>query len=241
MEYKNSTRSALRKLYHEHGIEITLRVAESALRNKKFNYDKNFYIDFHGEIAETVLECMLEDWMKKHPMETKDWVLTKGLILKDIDNLKSKFSTEIDLAVFTPNCIYLFECKSYSGSNILVGNGMIRKQDGTEFNAYKQSKLHHDILLKFVQNYLTEQGEVKIKLVLFNFSTGKFIDRRNRIAKGKMILCDKDNVLKVFKDNNKKENWKIKELKVVVNRLQKASVKARSAHIQYVKGLHGGD
>ena len=72
---------------------------------------KNFKTDVNGEVCETVLEIGILEFMKRYPKACKEWVLKKGLIVKDIDDPNNGFLTEIDLVLATPQMIYLFECK----------------------------------------------------------------------------------------------------------------------------------
>ncbi|MFQ9150782.1 MAG: nuclease-related domain-containing protein [Blautia sp.] len=58
---------------------------------------------------------LVEDYMRRFPVKTKDWFCAKGLIIKDINNPDSGYFTELDYTVFTPQKIFAFECKSYGG------------------------------------------------------------------------------------------------------------------------------
>lgn len=52
--------------------------------------------------------------------------------------------TELDLTLFTPNKVYLFECKSYSGKKRLIDEGLMVTDRFAPFNVYKQSIMHLD-------------------------------------------------------------------------------------------------
>jgi Nuclease-related domain. len=115
INYKDSTNEVLLDYYKENGFQKTVDVAKSMYNVNLKNAKKNFKTDMNGEVCETVLEIGILEFMKRYPKACEHWVLKKGLIIKDIEDPNNGFMTEIDLVLATPQMIYLFECKSYTG------------------------------------------------------------------------------------------------------------------------------
>ena len=119
MSVKNKTNDVLLEFYKTNSYEFTLAVAKKMLESKSYAGKRKFNSDLHGEICETVLEISIMEYMKLYPEKCKDWFYEKGLILKEVNNPDSEFLTELDLVLFTPTQICIFECKSYNSDKTL--------------------------------------------------------------------------------------------------------------------------
>ena len=141
INYKDSTNEVLLDYYKENGFQKTVAVAKSMYNVNLKNAKKNFKTDMNGEVCETVLEIGILEFMKRYPKACEHWVLKKGLIIKDIEDPNNGFMTEIDLVLATPQMIYLFECKSYTGNKVLTNECTITTP-ARSFDVYKQNYLH---------------------------------------------------------------------------------------------------
>lgn len=243
MGYKEKTHEVLMNCYQQKGCKVTLEAARTMLLSKRHKDDTKFAIALHGELCETVLEILLKDYMKNHPKETVGWSVFRGLILKNRESVKRDFCTEIDLTLFTPACVYLFECKSYAGDKILTGNGVLTRvseQNGTsQFNVYRQSVIHRDTMLGWIQDFVLPGKIPLIQMCMFNFSRGSLEDRRSNAAKMEMPCLDESSVVQYVLQLTEPV-WNPKCLAIAGGKLEEISKMLQKQHLVYVKGLHGG-
>lgn len=239
MSYKKKTREVILDYAKTHSCVDVINVAKAMLESKSFKWDKTFLSHTHGEVCESVLEVIIQDYIKKNPEKTKDWFYKKGLIIKDIKNPRSGYFTELDLTLFTPEMIYAFECKSYGGDKRITDKCMIRKKAGGTFDVFAQHYQHVKILSEQLDAFRI--GKYKdlpaYQLVLFNFSTGKTEDIRD--AKNKvMIPClNEKNILNIFRlSSGKPKIWNMHHLEKAVSIITKKDNTEK--HLKYVKELN---
>lgn len=234
-QIKYNTRKFLLEKYVELGKDAAVQIAEQALVSKsRAAKDPKTMALMNGELCETVLEIILGDYGKK---TSKDWCWGRGIILKDPDNPKSKFLTELDHTLFTPECIYIFECKSYSGNNKLVSPGIIKREDGREFNVFQQNRLHLEILHKNLGRFTLPGKSPRYKICLFDFSRGSTTDVRPFSERTAMPLVDKRNLLSVIETGEKV--WDMNGLRQARELLIKEKKHLQQNHLEYVVSLHG--
>lgn len=244
MGIESITRNKLISIYNQYGLATAIQVgfkslgclgdAAKGLTEKQIIFVKT---NMNGEISETVLELILTEFMRLHPKETENWHLSKGLILKNPERPRSRFMTELDLTLFTPKCVYVFECKSYSGDKRLVDKGTILRLNGNSCDVFRQNAIHLQTLHANIGRF----SDYPIyRMALFDFSRGDVEDERDDKNKDMLPYTTIDNVLKqlVLDGNNV---WKIKPLLQVVRILEDASVRLRSEHLKYVKELHSNE
>lgn len=246
MGYKEVTHSKILELYQNKGLKYAVNVAFSMLRTGKFKSDMQFAFDLHGEICESVLEIMVLDYCKRFPSLTKQWSYSKGLILKNRMCVGREFSTEIDFTLCTPQCIYIFECKSYSGEKDLVGNGLLtRKADVNrgikelKCNVFKQSRIHYDTLSAWVNDFVLAGAEPLIQMCMFDFSIGSLKDNRSRAAKITLPYVTIQNLYNIIDTTGCEVVWDAESLKIACGKLEKISRRLTDKHLDYVKKLHG--
>ena len=228
---KDSTRDHLLALEEQYGIAVAIEVARKSLRVG--TSDGEFKKQFNGEVCEVVLEMLLQKLIREeHP----DWFYIKGLILPDADNTQSEFLTEIDFVVFTPQCIYCIECKSYSGTKRISGNGTINLESGRSYDVFKQNSMHLQVLNKMIQNFCISKPPA-YKMILFNFSYGKCYDMREVDAKRAFPVVDDKSFSKVLSKRTR-VCWDMQGLRMAKDSLETFSKRTRAKHLKYVQGLH---
>ena len=145
---KDTTREKLLALRDEYGTETAIEVARKSLKVKASGGD--FKKQFNGEVCEVVLEMILQAMIsQKHP----DWFYIKGLILPDAESNNHEFLTEIDFVLFTKECVYCIECKSYAGDKTITGKGTINLANGDSRDVYKQNSMHLEVLDKMIKAF----------------------------------------------------------------------------------------
>lgn len=234
-QIKYNTRKFLLEKYVALGKDATIKIAEEALTSKsRAGKDPRTMALMNGEMCETVLEILLADFGNR---TGKNWCWGRGIILKDPDNPKSKFSTELDHTLFTPECIYIFECKSYSGNNRLYSPGILRRENGKEFNVFQQNRLHLEILHKNLGRFTLPGKSPRYKICLFDFSRGTTIDMRPLTERTSMPLVNKQNLLSIIETGE--AVWDMNGLKAARNHLVTVKHKLQESHLEYVISLHG--
>ena len=196
--YKNDTNKILLDYYKAKGKESTISVATKMLELKNHKEDKVFYAHVHGEICETVCEICILDFMKRHQAETKDWILEKGLILKDPESENKRYMTELDLTLFTPFKIFTIECKSYRGNKIFTGKCTVNRKNIHPTDVYSQHEKHYKTLIHNFEAFrITTNETLKNAPMLigyFNFSQGTVTDKRTDKWKRLMPIIDINNI-----------------------------------------------
>lgn len=234
MDVKDATHARLLDVYRKHGKDVAVQVARKSLGMQGRNRSAEFKTNFNGEVCETVLEILVDDYCKRHPKQTAGWCWGKGIILKDPGRLDKDFTTELDFTLFTPEKIYLFECKSYAGDKILCGAGTLERQGREPFDVYKQSLLHVETLDKWIGR---TSRSPDYQMVLFNFSRGKVTDKRTASTKELFPCVDETDWVTVLKGG--KAVWDTKYLQHVVEVLTENSGQLQEEHVRYVQSLHG--
>lgn len=238
---KAATHKVLMAKYVECGLDTAIEIARNALRQhpKNHTYDsiEGFHADLSGEICETVLEILLKEYCLRNPGRTQHWFWDKGVILSNHDSYKSKFLTEVDMILFTPGCIFLFECKSYSGRKQLVNKGLLQRDVGNSCDVYKQSSLH----LEAVQSWFGKlSSKPRFSLVFFDFSIGELVDKRKAEDKACLLYTNEKNLYKLL-DVQLEPVWDTSTLHRIHTVLERQTESLRQRHLDYVKSLRKGD
>ena len=245
INYKDSTNEVLLDYYKENGFQKTVAVAKSMYNVNLKNAKKNFKTDMNGEVCETVLEIGILEFMKRYPKACEHWVLKKGLIIKDIEDPNNGFITEIDLVLATPQMIYLFECKSYTGNKVLTNEYTITTP-ARSFDVYKQNYLHaKTFLAQFTPYRCNKSSQVfPIQLALFSLAKGEIVDARTDVNKALMPLVEIEDLFDFLAKNiptSRKKIptlWKMVYVKEALDIISNRSDEYRSKHLKYVKKLH---
>lgn len=241
MSYKSNTNFVLVSDYKTHGIQHTIRLAIAMLQSTAHKGDEEFRTTLHGEICETILELGLQVYKKQHSRETAEWFWKKGLILKDPTSQKSRYLTELDLALFTPQMIYIFECKSYSGKKVLSGKCTLQTENRC-CDVYRQNAGHEETLLKNI-NAFRLPGEAAYKAagtqkVLFSFALGELEDTRADENKKEMPCLTYSMLFPYLEATTKGSRvWNMVALKKAMDVIEKAGDSLSKKHLEYVKSL----
>lgn len=221
----------------ECSLSETISLAKYMLKTGFGKEDAKFAYELHGEICETVLEMLLDEYVKARP----ECTIQKGLILWNKYKPDNGFLTEIDWTLFTPECIYLFECKSYSGKKVMTGAGLLSRENGKSYDVYKQSNIHKETLYAWFEDFVLPNKTPLIQMCMFNFSQGELEDKRTKTAKMEMPVLDEENLLEYLKKESSAEKvWNVKILKIAGEKLAAKSKELQKTHLRYVQKRHGG-
>ena len=74
-------------------VDYSIELAKALLKSSTHKDDKEFRSIVHGEIAETLLEILLIDYIRRNNLDKEKWFVKRGLIIKDVNNPNSDFLT----------------------------------------------------------------------------------------------------------------------------------------------------
>lgn len=236
MTYKDATHKQMMDWYAKYGGKQTLQKAHDVFHSQKYADNVKFKQAIHGEICECVLEILIRDEIKRNS-SARDWLFCKGTVLKDRVHIQKNFFTEIDFMLFTTECVYIFECKSYAGNKELIGQGILKRDSGNGFDVYKQSLLHKGVLEPWLDGFTLKGRTPLVQMCMFNFSNGELVDKRSRAAKQEMPCLTEDTLISYLR-NPGEAVWDMDCMKHVKEAFDKNSEILRQHHLNYVKGLH---
>lgn len=238
---KDSTFNALLNYYNKNkDLKRFILVCREMLAKKASTPE------MRGEICEVVLYVMLSEYIKKNNL--KDWRIAKGLILKDVNKDKDhNYFTEVDLTLFTPKCIYSFECKCYKGEKYLADKGTLFVKRGKEYkkalDVFDQHFKHFKVLLDTVKVGMDKRIDDKkyksFKLLYFDFSIERTEDKRDVKYKSLFPIINEDNLFSLFKTYEERPNyWNMEIVNKVVDIVEKSSKANSKKHLDYVNSLN---
>lgn len=240
MSYKSLTNSKLWEVYRAVGLEKFLIITQKMLELRTNKNNTEFHAHVHGEICETVLAVIIQEYIDKNNLSDKGWFFINGLILRDVDRPGSGYFTELDVTVFTPQKIFAFECKSYGGPKQISKECTIRKAKGQLFDVFSQHEKHTIQLSKTLEPFRINIGMsiAPYQLSLFNYSLGECVDSRDEKWKVIMPVTDTTNVTKLFDHIlDKPPLWDVKYVKRAVEIIEKRKDNNTVKHLEYVKSL----
>lgn len=207
---------------------------------------KNSTPQMRGEVCESVLYVMLKTFIEKNNLT--DWRISKGLILKNVDDYNSSYFTELDITLFTPECVIGFECKSYKGEKYLSDKGtlyLVKKGKSKKvMDVFDQHYKHFMALENNIRCALQPVMHSKYKsyrLVYFDFGDVPTEDRREPNCRALFPIANTDNLFNLFRGYSERPKyWDMKVVNRVVDIIEKASKKNASAHLDYVASLNRG-
>lgn len=239
MSLKSSTNKVVLDNYEKNGLEHTLSLCNKILLNKSLYREGANYVV--GELAESVLEVLVKDFIRRNNL--KDWFYVKSMIIKDVETMSKKFSTEIDLVLFSPGKIYLFECKGYKGSKEIVGKGvLVRKgKNKLKFDVFEQHKNHANVFMKMFDPFILKGVDPRTayQLGIFDYSLGELEDNREDTWKKVMPILKYSDIFPLLDRNkNSKRKWNMEYVRKAVNIIESKKDVSVTNHLKYVTSIN---
>lgn len=159
------------------GVSAFLETAK-ALLAVDHKGDPRLKAHFVGEVCECVMWGLTKKYIEITGVEAK---LFHSVVLKDLNNPKSEFCTELDFVLLTPSFMLTTECKSYSG-DLAIKDKCTLCHRGQEMDVWRQSKLHYDKLVLYAQQLVAPGlGLITVPVFanVFVFSNAEVTDLRN--------------------------------------------------------------
>lgn len=190
MELKRTVTQIVNEVYKKEGLATALTLCNKLLVETEHGADRRDEKGIiKGELAEASLSCILQAIQDKLKMES---AILKGIYVEDTDTNKV---TELDVTFVTPYAVYLFECKSYSGQQKeLKGKCELYRKGEKIADVYEQNALH---LILFNRRYggYVKKGSRPYRLILYDYATNKFVDKRTEENKRLMPVLNQSNLV----------------------------------------------
>lgn len=238
MSYKDKTNEVLLRVYRERGLDYTLEMSWK-LMESNYNVKKQGVGIVFGEICETVLEIMTLEYIKKNKLQDS-WFYSKGLILRDIETMSNEFYTELDFVVFSPQRIFLFECKSYKGAKVIKNKGELKRSRAEGVNIFDQHKLHTQVFIKIFNAFRSKDSSTRLayQMAAFSYAEGSLKDAREDKWKEMMPILEVDTLYSLYDTASKAPSvWRMKDVRRAVEILERSKKANAAKHLDYVTRL----
>jgi hypothetical protein len=244
MLFKDKTRETLLEVYRDRGYNFSVSLASKIIGSeelKKADPRVKTRNTVAGEVCETVLEIAILEFMNLNQKLTEKWFYAKGLVLKDLDTADTEFLTEVDFILFTPQVIYLFECKGYIGDKRITDRGTIVRAGKKKFDVYNQHVNHLNVFKKNFDSFRKQEYEecTSYQMAAFSFSPGLLEDIRSNEWKKELPFLEISDMSNFLSSKCRGEEvWMIEYCKKAVELIQKDREFFVSKHLSYVTSLH---
>ena len=237
--FKDNLTKALINVYQSHGYNTFCATCDNLIKNstakaKKELGDAKLGIQIRGEVCEAFLKISIVEFCKIN--KTKNWFMHKGLCLERKDGKKNK-TTELDITLFTPNKVVLFESKFRMNKVEIYDQCKIVPDYGTATNVWSQNIMHLDNLKWYLADSLKslELGK-PFKCVLFMYSNKDVKDLRSKKYRNLMPVVTKENLFSYLKTltNSSVELWDIKSLRARIQLLDNDTDRLFKQHMKEV-------
>ena len=235
---KENARELLLAICQQYGAQTALNKAEQLMKqceDKSFNRDARSSVK--GEVSEAVSEILCAHIQKR----LGNCIMSKGLCIPKKGGDSSR-TTEMDIVLFTPVCIYMIECKSYSGRKVLKNECYIEAH--SKKDVYRQNLLHMEFLSDYVAPYmLNDRGVMRqqpyYRLILFEMSSGSIIDTRTDHYKKLYPCLGPQTLLPWFNQELRQPKKVIYNMQGLQQMLVQLNANSSANFVKHVKRLGG--
>lgn len=240
IEFKNNLRKEVLNIYSKQGYNFAKKSVDMLMKNanKKAKEigNKSLPVQIKGECTELILELQIREFARQNKL---NWVLVKGLTLKRLDYKKGK-TTELDLTLFTPSKIILFESKYRSGKFSLIDecNLVPSGTFGYPANVYKQNLLHLDNLRRYLSPAVKNLKAGKpFSIALYMYDSANVKDLRTEQYKKLVPLLTPNNIKSYLEEKAKErvEIWDMGKIRLLIKKLDEQSADNFKEHMNNVR------
>lgn len=240
-KFKKNMRNDILNTYSTDGYKVALQKVYYLIKNsnKLANEigEKSLPIQIRGECCELLLELGIMEYAR---VKNLPWFTYKGLVIERRDHKKG--TTELDLTLFTPSRIILFESKYRKGKVKLIDECKIVPEFGSVTDVYKQNIMHLDNLRKYVYPAIkTVKLNKPFGIVLFVESCVRVQDMRKEEYKSLVPLISLENLEQYLNtlESNKNVVWDISHLHKILTELDKHTDVNLKKHMKEVSKRNG--
>lgn len=240
-KFKKNMRNDILNTYSTKGYKLAIQKVYYLIKNsnKLANEigEKSLPIQIRGECCELLLELGIMEYAR---IKNLPWFTYKGLVIERRDNKKG--TTELDLTLFTPSRIILFESKYRKGKVKLIDECKIVPEFGSVTDVYKQNIMHLDNLRKYIYPAIkTVKLNKPFGIVLFVESCVRVQDLRKEEYKALVPLISLENLEQYLRtlESNKNVVWDINHLHRILIELDKHTDSNLKKHMKAVSKHNG--
>lgn len=231
---KDKVRKHLFEIAKKIGVNAAIRkgdqlLSESYQAAKRMNKWEQASV-LRGELAEIILELQLRLYCQRNP---KTSFMVKNLVIPRSDGKYG--TTELDLTLFREDCIYLFECKSYSGKKVLEEECLLKSKN-REINVYSQNMMHLNNLHSLIFEWNAIPKGNSYQLVLYTYDNGDLEDLRSVEWKNKIPVVTKINLIDWLFSHKGNAKWDIKSVGAKITELKSNKNLTLKNHVSRLKG-----
>lgn len=235
IDYKIKLRNKILTIYKENGYTHAVNTIKNIIKNankktKDLN-EKTLAINTRGECCEILLEIQILEFAKKNNLP---WILSKGLTIRRKDYKQGK-TTELDLTLFTPGRIVLFESKYRMGEIKLIDECTIVPNYGNVTNVYKQNLMHLDNLRYYLADAIVNlKVSAPFSIALYVEEVNRVNDLRDEKYKSLVPLVGTENIFNFLNKiaNIKVKVWDIHKLQTLIAKLDEESDQLFEEHVE---------
>jgi hypothetical protein len=241
LSLKANVGQALLAAYKERGFQFVMSLSEKLISSellKSKAYVKGSAVVL-GEICEVVLKILTIEYIRTRGLT--NWSIHQGLILPDVETCSSRFLTELDFVVISPQQVYLYECKGYKGDKVIEGKGELTRDKGKGFNIFEQHRKHAKVFMKAFNPFIKKNVEVDnaYTLPIFSYSQGSLIDKRTDVWKSIMPVVQSEDIFALYDKFLKGPVvWDMEYAMRAVKILEKNKEANTRRHLEYVRSLN---
>lgn len=226
IDFKINLRNRILQIYYKSGYSYAVNtinhlIKDSNKKTKEFDIN-SLAMNLRGECCEILLELQIREFARQRNLP---WVLSKGLTFRRRDHKKEK-TTELDLTLFTPSRVILFESKYRKGKVKLIDECKIVPDFGHVTDVYKQNLMHMDNLRYYLGPAIVDLKKGKpFSIVLYMDEIKRVIDLREEKFKKMIPLVGSENILNYLNKiaNMKTVVWDVKKLATIISEMDKES------------------
>lgn len=237
IKFKNELRRDMLTMYKSKGYAFTVNTVNHLVKNSnkksKAAGEPKLAVQIRGECCEILLELAILEYAKQRNLP---WICSKGLTLKRRDYKKG--TTELDITLFTPSQIILFESKYRSGNIQLIDECKIVPDYGHVADVYKQNMMHLDNLRRYLDTAVHNlSAGAPFALCLFIEPANRVKDNRDDKMRGIVPLVSLENIIPYLDTiaNKKQVVWDINKLHQILVLLDSMSEENFKQHMKGVR------
>lgn len=236
IKFKDSLHEDIMRMYRARGYSYAVNsvnaLISSSTKKAKLAGKPELGIQIRGECCEILLMLGIMEYARLRNLQ---WFVSKGLAIKRKD--RKKGTTELDVTLFTPSKVVLFESKYRKDKFELVDKCKIVPSYGHVFDVYKQNLMHLDNLRYYLSDALIDIKLGKpFSLAMYIDDSSRATDKREPQFKSLMPLVDLKNLESYLStvEDKKVTVWDIQKLYNIVKELRASSDEVFREHMKGV-------
>lgn len=237
-QFKINLRNKILNLYttfgYQHAVNSVNHLIKNSNKKSKAIGEKDLPVNIRGECCEILLELQILEYTKTKNMP---WILSKGLTFNRKDGSKRFKTTELDLTLFTPSRIVLFESKYRMGKIKLIDECTIVPAFGHQTDVYHQNLMHLDNLRYYLNPAVIDLKRGKpFSIALYVDEVSRVTDCREDKYKG-LIPCVGSENIELYLNKLSTLNNQVWDIKIIERIIKKMDAESDDLFLTHLRGV----